>query len=426
MKRMLAFLIIVVVSFGVIGWTSPALLNMTRLGLDLKGGFEILYQAKPLEGNGKVTKESLIETAKSLEKRVNKDGVSEPEVTTEGSDRIRIRIAGMDESKEAKLREDLVKPANLTFRSAVGCAADKGYCKTELTGTDFVEGGASIFTDSLGHNGISIKLKSASKFAQVTRDVAKLAPTLNNQLAIYLDDNQLSAPSVDAEINSNTAQITSQAGFPLDEAMNIRDTINLGALPLKLDVKYTQSVGASLGKQSLNQTIFAGLVGTIFIVLFMLVFYRIPGLAASVSLIIYTWLLLLAHIALNATLTLPGIAAFILGIGIAVDANILTAERIKEEMRSGKSLLSSFRAGSKSSLRTIIDSHVTTIIAAGVLFFIGIGSVKGFAITLLLSIIISLISNVVVSRYLLWLMIKSGKFNKPGFYGVKESEIRAL
>ena len=254
--------------------------------------------------------------------------------------------------------------------------------------------------------------------------MAKLAATGNNQLAIYLDNNELSRPNVEKEINYSDAQIT--GNYTREEATNLRDTINLGALPLKLEVKYTQSVGASLGQKSLDDTILAGLIGTAFIVLFLLFFYRIPGLAASVSLIIYTWLLLLGHIALNATLTLPGIAAFILGIGIAVDANIITAERIKEEMRSGKSVLSAFRAGSKTSLRTIIDSHVTTIIAALVLLFIGVGSVKGFAVTLLLSIIISLVSNVVVSRYLLWLMIKSGKFNKPGYYGVKESDIRAL
>lgn len=423
MKRMLAFLLIVVVSLGVIGATSPALLDRTRLGLDLKGGFEILYQATPLNEGGKVTKESLIETAKSLEKRVNATGVSEPEVTTEGADRIRIRIAGMAEDKEAELRETLVKPANLTFRSMRGCADDKGYCKVELTGLDFEENGASIQQDSLNQYMISIKLKDASKFAEVTREVSKL-PDGKNILAIYMDEEQISAPSVRQEIPSSDATI--EGNFTREEATNLRDTINLGALPLKLEVKYTQSVGATLGQKSLDDTVLAGIIGTVFVVLFMIMFYRVPGLAASVSLIIYTWLLLAAHIALDATLTLPGIAAFILGIGIAVDANIITAERIKEEMRSGKSLYSSFRAGSKTSLRTILDSHVTTIIASLVLFFIGVGSVKGFAITLLLSALISLISNVVVSRYLLWLMIKSGMFVKPGYYGVKESEIRAL
>ncbi|MCM3746679.1 protein translocase subunit SecD [Paenibacillus pasadenensis] len=423
MKRMLAFLLIVVVSLGVIGATSPALLDRTRLGLDLKGGFEILYQATPLNEGGKVTKESLNETAKSLEKRVNATGVSEPEVTTEGADRIRIRIAGMAEDKEAELRETLVKPANLTFRSMRGCADDKGYCKVELTGLDFKENGASIQQDSLNQYMIAIKLKDASKFAEVTREVSKL-PSGKNILAIYLDDREISAPAVSGEIPSSDASIT--GSFTREEASELRDTINLGALPLKLEVKYTQSVGATLGQKSLDDTVLAGIIGTVFVVLFMIMFYRVPGLAASVSLIIYTWLLLAAHIALDATLTLPGIAAFILGIGIAVDANIITAERIKEEMRSGKSLYSSFRAGSKTSLRTILDSHVTTIIASLVLFFIGVGSVKGFAITLLLSALISLISNVVVSRYLLWLMIKSGMFVKPGYYGVKESEIRAL
>ncbi|MGN7453246.1 protein translocase subunit SecD [Paenibacillus pasadenensis] len=423
MKRMLAFLLIVVVSLGVIGATSPALLDKTRLGLDLKGGFEILYQATPLYEGGTVTKESLNETAKSLEKRVNQTGVSEPEVTTEGADRIRIRIAGMEESKEAELRETLVKPANLTFRSARGCKDGEGYCKIELTGQDFKENGAALQQSALNEYGISIKLKDASKFAEVTREVAKLTNG-KNVLAIYLDEEEISAPSVRSEINQSEASIT--GSFTRDEAMALRDTINLGALPLKLEVKYTQSVGATLGQKSLDDTIFAGVIGTVFIVLFMLIFYRVPGIAASVSLIIYTWLLLAAHIALDATLTLPGIAAFILGVGIAVDANIITAERIKEELRSGKSLNSAFRAGSKTSLRTIIDSHVTTIIASLVLFFIGVGSVKGFAITLLLSVLISLISNVVVSRYLLWLMIKSGRFAKPGYYGVKESEIRAL
>ncbi|WP_082083854.1 protein translocase subunit SecD [Paenibacillus beijingensis] len=424
MKRMLAFLLLVVICFGAIAATSPYLMDRIKLGLDLKGGFEILYEASPLHEGGKVTRESLNETAKSLESRVNKTGVSEPEVTTEGTNRIRIKIAGLGKADEAALREKLVEPAELTFRSARGCAADKGYCKIELIGNDFKENGAAIFQDSLGGYQISIKLNDQAKFAEVTREVAKLAPTGNNQLAIYLDDEQLSAPNVNEEINSNEATIT--GNFTRDEAANIRDTINLGALPLKLEVKYTQSVGATLGKLSLQQTVWAGVIGTILILAFMLIFYRIPGVAAAVSLIFYIWLLLVGFWLLDATLTLPGIAAFVLGIGIAVDANIITAERIKEEIRTGKSIMSAFRAGTKTSLRTIIDAHVTTIIASLVLFFIGAGTVRGFAVTLILSIIVSLISNVVLSRYLIYLLIRSGKVNKPGHYGVKESEISAL
>jgi preprotein translocase subunit SecD len=158
----------------------------------------------------------------------------------------------------------------------------------------------------------------------------------------------------------------------------------------------------------------------------MVVFYRIPGLIASLTLLTYTWMLLLVFDLLNATLTLPGIAAFVLGIGMAVDANIITYERIKEEMRSGKSILSSLRAGSKTSFRTIIDAHVTTIIAACVLYFIGSGAIQGFALTLIFSILVSLVSNVFLSRLLLQLLVKSGVVNKPAYFGVKEAEINAL
>ena len=422
MNRLLAFVLIVVLSAGVVGATSPWLVKQVKLGLDLKGGFEILYEASPLEAGGEVTKDSLIQTAKSLEQRANSTGFAEPDVTTEGTNRIRVKIAGV--SDEAKVRDILKKPADLTFRSARGCAADKGYCKIELRGSDFVANGASVRQTNLNAYEISIKLKDASKFAEVTGGIAKLASTGNNQLAIYLDDKQISAPNVDQVINSNEAVIT--GSFTRDEATDLKNTINLGALPLKLTEKYTQSVGATLGKLSLQQTLFAGGLATVLILLFMIVFYRVPGAIASFSIIVFIWLLLLGFYLMDATLTLPGIAAFILGIGIAVDANIITFERIKEEMRSGKSVLSSLKAGSKNSFRTIIDAHVTTIIAGLVLFFIGTGSVKGFAVTLILSIVINIITNVGYSRLLLYLLIRSNKFVKPAYFGIKESEIRAL
>ncbi len=271
---------------------------------------------------------------------------------------------------------------------------------------------------------IAIKMKSASKFAEITREIAKLSPAGSNQLAIYLDEKMLSAPNVSAEIPSSDAVITGD--FTRDEATDIKNTINLGSLPLKLTEKYTQSVGASLGKLSLQETLFAGGLGTVLILMFMMLFYRLPGTIASFSIIVYIWLLLLGFNLIHATLTLPGIAAFILGVGMAVDANIIMAERIKEELRSGKSLLSSQKAGSKNSFRTIIDAHVTTLIAGLVLFFIGVGSVKGFAVILILSIIISIITNVFFSRLLLSLLIRSNVVKKKSYFGVKESEIRAL
>ncbi|MFC4809038.1 protein translocase subunit SecD [Paenibacillus sp. GCM10023250] len=419
-RRLLAFILIVVVSFGVVGGLFKWVVDDVKLGLDLKGGFEILYEAEPIEAGGKVTKESLTETAKSLEARANATGVAEPEVTTEGTNRIRVKIAGVTD--EAKVRDILKKPAELTFRSARGCAADKGYCKIELHGSDFKQNGADVRQTQLNEYEITIKMKSASKFAEITREVAKLSP--NNQLAIYLDDKMLSAPNVSGEINSTDASIT--GSFTRAEAYDLKNTINLGALPLKLTEKYTQSVGATLGKKSLDETVEAGVIATIVILLFMMIFYRLPGVIASISIIVYVWLLLLGFNLIHATLTLPGIAAFILGIGIAVDANIIMAERIREELRSGKSIMSSQKAGSRHSFRTIVDSHVTTAIAALVLFFIGVGSVKGFAVILLLSIVMSVITNVFFSRLLLSLLVRSGVVKKKTNFGVKESEVRAL
>ncbi|CAM4366946.1 protein translocase subunit SecD [Paenibacillus tarimensis] len=421
MKRMLAFILIVVVTFAAIAVTSPDLVRKINLGLDLKGGFEILYEAKPLQPGGQVTKESLIETAKSLERRINATGVSEPEITTEGDNRIRVKLAGVDD--EESVRTKLKEPAVLTFRSMRGCQPEEGFCKVELIGTDFVENGAGIDQDALGGWKITIQLKSAAKFAEITREIAKL-PLGQNQLAIYLDEEQLSAPSVSGEINSSSAEIT--GSFLREEAKEIADTINLGALPLKLEDRYMQSVDATLGQMSLQQTVFAGILGSAIVLLFMLVFYRLPGLVASISLIAYIWLLLVGVWLMNVTLTLPGIAAVVLGIGMAVDANIITYERIKEELRSGKSILSSLKAGSRNSFRTIMDANVTTIIAGSVLYIIGTGAVKGFAVVLIMSIVISIITNVGYSRLLLYLLIRSNVIKNKALFGVKESEIRAL
>ncbi|QHW34202.1 protein translocase subunit SecD [Paenibacillus rhizovicinus] len=420
-RRLLMFILIVVVSFGVVGGLSKWVVDDVKLGLDLKGGFEILYEAEPIDATSKVTKDSLNETAKSLEARANSTGVQEPEVTTEGDNRIRVKIAGVTDEK--KVRDVLKKPAELTFRSARGCAADAGYCKVELTGSDFKQNGADVQQTNLNQYEITIKLKDASKFAEVTREVSKLSPT-GSPLAIFLDETMISAPNVAQEINSSSAVISGD--FTRDEAKNLKDTINLGALPLKLTEKYTQSVGATLGKKSLDETVYAGAIATVVILLFMMIFYRLPGVIASISIIVFIWLLLLGFNLIHATLTLPGIAAFILGIGMAVDANIIMAERIREELRSGKSILSSQKAGSKNSFRTIIDAHVTTAIAALVLFFIGVGSVKGFAVILLLSIAMSILTNVFFSRLLLTLLLKSGVVKKKSNFGVKESEIRAL
>lgn len=416
MKRLMGFIITVLVLTGVMAFTTPVLLDKVRLGLDLKGGFEILYHAEPMEAGAALSRASLLKTAESLEKRANALGTSEPEVTTEGTDRIRLKIAGVTD--EAEVRKKMKEPAVLTFRSAAEGDAEGTYSKIELVGSDFVEGAAEVGRDNLNQPIISIKIKDKDKFAEITKRL------LGKNLAIYLDENKLSDPTVQAVLTDGSASISGQ--YTVKEARELADTINLGALPLKLTEKYSQSVGATLGKQSLDQTIKAGLLGSLIILIFMIGMYRLPGLLASFALILHTWLLIVVFVFADFTLTLPGIAAFILGIGMAVDANIITNERIREEMRSGKSVLSSVKAGNKSSFRTVMDSNVTTVIVAGVMFAFGTGAVKGFALVLIVEIVLSIATNLYFSHWLLSQLVKAGKLNKPKSFGVKESDIRAL
>ncbi|MFD2116446.1 protein translocase subunit SecD [Paenibacillus yanchengensis] len=412
-KRFIAFLGIVVILFGVIAWTSPSLVKGVRLGLDLKGGFEVLYEAKTFEEGEEVTPALLKETQRSLEKRINSTGVAEPDITTEGTNRIRVKLAGVEDEEE--VRQMLAKPVRLTFRGPDG--------KVELEGKDFKRGGANVVRNEMNQPIVSIELVDADKFQEITGRLAKM-PQGQNYLAIYLDEEELSRPSVTQAIPGGSATITGQ--YTLTEATDLANLINLGALPLELTEIYTTSIGATLGMSSLNDTVKAGIWGSLLVLLFLVAIYRIPGIVASISVITYTWLLILVFNLLDVTLTLPGIAAFVLGIGMAVDANIITYERIKEEMRSGKSILSSLKAGSKNSLRTIMDANITSIIANIVIYYIGNGAIRGFALTMILSILVSILTNIFFSRFLITLIIRSNVFKKPTYYGVKESEIREL
>ena len=422
MKRLVAFILTTAVTLALIIGTVPTILDSVKLGLDLKGGFEILYEASPLEEGQQVTREALVVTAKNLQKRADVvGGVGEPEIYPEGENRIRVRIAGVDNIDE--VRQRMKDPAVLTFRSNEGCSEEEPFCKIELRGTDFVEGSATVGYDELRRPIVHIELVDGQKFYEITDRLSK-NPYPNNLLAIMLDEEIISAPRVQYAISGGKATISGQE--TVQEAQELADTINLGALPLKLEEKYIQQVDASLGRASLDQTMQAGIIGSILILLFMLIYYRLPGAVASFTLIVYVWILLIVFNLLNATLTLPGIAAFVLGIGMAVDANIITYERFREELRIGKSVLSAVRSGSKTSLRTIIDANLTTVVAAAVLFFMGQGAIKGFALTLILSIAVGMFTNVLLSRALILWLVRTGKFNKPGYFGVKPEEIKSL
>lgn len=407
-KRISFFFLTVVIVLGAIGATSPRLVDRIKLGLDLKGGFEILYTAEPLTAGQPLTKETLTEAAESLAKRADSLGVAEPEVYPEGSDRIRVRLAGVENEEE--VRTMMSKPAVLTFRGPDGTVY--------MNGTDFVENAAKLSYDPNTKQPIvEIKMKSREKFKEVTTKL------VGSSLSIYLDDQLQSTASVNYPIDSDSAIITQTN---VTEATKVAKMINLGAMPLKLTEKYIQRVDATLGKASLHETARAGLIASILIFLFMVLYYRVPGLVAAFTLITYIWVLLAIFDFMNATLTLPGIAALVLGAGMAVDANIITYERIREEIRAGKSILSSLKAGTKHSFRTIMDANVTNLIAGIVLYYVGNGAIRGFAVITMLSIIISIITNVVFSRWLLHLIIRGNLLKKPSYFGVKEADIRGL
>jgi preprotein translocase subunit SecD len=402
--RLIAFFVILLFILTIAAATILPIAKQVKLGLDLQGGFEILYVAKPIDPNGKVTLDSLRETSKLLKKRVDPTGTLEPEINPESPDRIRAKIAGVVDEKA--IRDKLKKTAFLSFRDPDGTIL--------MDGRDFVANGADVTYNGTKPT-VTIKLKSAAKFKEVTTKV------LGKTLAIYLDEEMIANPGVDHVIPQDSAEISGR--FTYLEAKELKDTINLGALSLKLEEKYTQSIGATLGLKSLEDTVKAGVIALVIILAGMVVIYRIPGIIACFTLIAFTWLLLLLFVLLNVTLTLPGIAAFVLGIGMAVDSNIITIERIRDEIRSGKSIPSSLRSGNKNSLRTIIDANVTTLLAGAVLYFIGSGSIKGFALTLIFSIVVSIVTNVYLSRLLLYLLVKADFINKPVYFSVKEADV---
>nr|WP_240903946.1 protein translocase subunit SecD [Bacillus sp. N1-1] len=429
--RIVAFFLIVLLLGGLIGTTVMGVTKDIKLGLDLQGGFEVLYEVEPAQEGQELSQDLLNSTVSALYKRINVLGVSEPRITIEGDDRIRVQLAGVKDQNQA--RELLSTQAELTFRTTDD--------EEKMSGADLKEGAAKVVFDN-NQPVVQVTLKDPEKFANITRELSQL-PQPDNRLVIWLDyeegdsykeevtkpaDEQkfISDPAVNQVLSQNTVVISGPP-FQLEEAENLKELLNAGSLPVQLDEIYSTSVGAQFGEQSLDKTVIAGFIGVGLIFLFMLFYYRLPGAIAVITLTTYIYLILVVFNWMNAVLTLPGIAALILGVGMAVDANIITYERIKEEIRSGKSVMSAFKAGGRRSFTTIFDANITTLIAAGVLFAYGTSSVKGFAVMLITSIVVSFLTAVWGSRILLGLWVKSRALNKkPGLFGVKESEIDEL
>ncbi|TMW73969.1 protein translocase subunit SecD [Alteribacter natronophilus] len=429
--RIAVFFLIVSFFAGLIAVNVTDHAEDISLGLDLQGGFEVLYEVTPIDESQEVDRDLLTDTVAAINARIDVLGVSEPNVRIEGEDRIRVQLAGVTDQQTA--RELLSTEARLSLRDVED--------NLLLDGSDFVEGGASPnFHAETNRPIVSITLRDANQMAEVSQQVMEYDPP-DNVMAIWLDYEEgdtfaeeinkedskiVSAPSVNRTLRTTDIMIESQT-FTVEETRHLAGILNAGALPVQLDEVYSNSVGASLGERAMDLAVTAGFIGVALIFAYMLLYYRFMGIMAVITLSVYIYFVLVVFNWMNAVLTLPGIAALILGVGMAVDANIITYERIKDELRSGKSMMSAFKSGSRRSLSTILDANITTILAAGVLFYYGNSAVQGFAVMLITSILVSFITAVYGSRLLLGLWVNSRILNKkPKLFGVKESEISEL
>jgi SecD/SecF fusion protein len=428
--RIVAFFLIVLVLGATIGTTYSDIASKLNLGLDLQGGFEVLYEVEPLDETQEVTTELLESTVRILNERVNVLGVSEPSFNIEEPNRIRVQLPGISNQDEA--RELLATSASLSFRDVM----DKEY----LDGSDIKEGSArQAFDPNTNEPVVTVQFKDANAFGDTTEEIFN-NPELDNRVVIWMDYEEgdsyqeeatkpdpkfVSAPGFQQILRTTDIQISGD--FTVESAKRLADILNAGSLPVNLNEEYSTSVGAQFGQQALDKTMFASILGVLLIFVYMIIYYRFPGIIASITLSIYIYLVLLVFQLMNGVLTLPGIAALVLGVGMAVDANIITYERIKEELKEGKSIKAAFKAGNQHSLSTIFDANITTLIAATVLFIFGTSSVKGFATMLIVSIVLSFVTAVFGSRLFLSFWAQSNVLDKrPGWFGVKKDQIKDI
>lgn len=384
-----------------------------KFGLDLQGGFEVLYKVESIDGS-KMTKEKLTATYKTLSKRIDSLGVSEPEIILEGNDKIRVKLAGVTNPEEA--RNQLSTVATLSFRDT-----DDNL----LMNSDVLKaGGAKVSEDSSGNPAVLLTVKDKDKFYQVTNKISKKT---NNTIVIWLDYNSeknsynnekqlcgtsesncLSAATVSEGFASN---VIIQGNFEQEEVENLVDLINSGSLPSKVTEISSTTVGASFGDATLTKTLVAGIIGIALIIILLLVVYHFAGLISSIAMLLYTFLVFFVFWLIGGVLTLPGIAALVLGIGMAVDANVITFARIKDELYKGKSLQNAFKEGTKTSLRAILDSNLTTLLVAIIMFKFGESSVKGFATVLIITVMVTMFTMVFITRILLNIFVKTKFFD---------------
>lgn len=369
-----------------------------KQGLDLQGGTHVVLQAVDTP-ELKVDDDAVNRSVKIIERRVNELGLTEPVIQRQGKDRIIVELPGVKDPEKAIAM--LGRTAMLQFKDMNG--------KVVLTGKDLKDARAQVSQGNQAVVGLEFSEEGGKKFGELT------ARNIGKQIAIELDGEVLTAPVVQEAITGGRAQISGSR--TVEEAEHLAILLRSGSLPVKIEVMENRTVGPTLGQDSKDKSVKAFSIGIIGVFVFMLLFYRLSGLVADIALLLYVMLLLFVMRYLGATLTLPGIAGIILSIGMAVDANVLIFERFKEEIKKGKTLRSAMDAGFGRALVTILDSNVTTLMAAAVLFYLGTGPIKGFAVTLALGTLLSMFTAVTITKYLLRFLIYSNITKNPAFFG---------
>ena len=412
-----------------IGPTGTGAAKHINTGLDLSGGVSITYQTK----KSNPTKEEMSDTIYKLQKRVEQYS-TEAQVYQEGSDRITVEIPGVTDADA--ILNDLGKPGSLYFITQEDADGNQNFTTGQngyvlarsmdeikesgcvvLEGSDVADAeGGAIQNQSTSAKEYVVSLTLTSdgknsgkeKFSEATKE------NVGKQIAIIYDNQVVSAPNVNEQISGGKAQISGMK--ELEEAQNLASYIRIGSLSLELEELRSSVVAAQLGEEAISTSVMAGAIGLIIVILFMIIAYRVPGIVAGIALILYTVLMLITLNAFDITLTLPGIAGIILGIGMAVDANVIIYARIREEIGAGVSVRSAIKAGFSKAFSAIFDGNITTLIAAFVLMWLGSGTVKGFAYTLALGIVISMFTSLVVSRLIVNALYAVG-IHDPKFYG---------
>lgn len=408
-NRAIAVVVAVILFLGLLTFTTVVGFGPTGTGaarniitgLDLSGGVSITYQ---VVGDETPSAEDMNDTVYKLQQRV--DGYStEAQVYQEGTNRINIEIPGVTDANA--ILEELGKPGSLEFQLSDGTVV--------LDGSNVTSAEARVTQDSMRNNQYVVALtfddEGTTEFAEATKD------NIGNQIMIVYDGEVISAPVVQSEITDGQCVIEGMADQ--EEAQNLASSIRIGSLSVELEEIRSNVVGAQLGEEAIQTSLLAGVIGVILVILFMIAVYRIPGIVSGIALLIYTTLTLVCLNAFDITLTLPGIAGIILGIGMAVDANVIIYARIREEISEGKAVLPSIKEGFHKALSAILDGNITTLIAAFVLAMMGTGSVKGFAYTLALGIVVSMFTALVISKYLM-LAFYTLFAQDVKYYGIKK------